>query len=52
MKYATPQLRKLGTLSELTLGSGGSAGDGGSKTRGKNQPVQGANNLLGNVAGN
>ncbi len=48
MEYTTPQLRKLGSLAELTLGSGGSLGDNGSRTRGKHQP---SNGLLGGVAG-
>ena len=48
MEYTTPRLRKLGSLAELTLGAGGSLGDGQSKTRRRNQQN---NNVLGGVAG-
>lgn len=48
MEYTTPRLRKLGSLAELTLGSGGSLGDTGSKTRSRHQQPNG---LLGGVAG-
>ncbi len=48
MEYTTPQLRKLGSLAELTLGSGGSLGDNGSRSRAKHQKPNG---LLGGVAG-
>ena len=48
MEYTKPHLRKLGSLADLTLGAGGSLGDGGSRTRGRNQQT---NNLLGGVSG-
>ncbi len=48
MEYTTPHLRKLGSLAELTLGSGGSLGDNGSRTRARNQQP---NSLLGSVSG-